>query len=299
MKSSPANDPARRAYWRDQMNAAWILMSRFMEYPVQECGEPMVSLRMTVERAGVRVLFSETPVVNLRPRLFYLRAGLIDAFVAVTRAMNRHGWMLKVEDGYRTRAIQTELGRTPFIFDRIYAKILWETGGQPPSADLVFKRLTALVATVPKIGTHMSGSAMDISVVNSATGLELTRGGIYPELSELTPMGSPFISAEERSNRAAITEIMQDQGFMAYPHEFWHYSQGDAYAELLTNSGRTARYGAVDCDPEKNPAVIPIKDPRLPLHTPEEIESAIRKTRERLAEQDKDLNFARASLAQM
>ena len=129
---------------------------------------------------------------------------------------------------------------------------------------------------------------MDISAVNSATGIELARGGACDEISELTPMGSPFISPDERGNRAAITEIMQDHGFMAYPYEFWHYSQGDAYAELLTNSGRSARYGAVDCDPEKNPAVIPIKDPCLPLHTPGEIEFAIRKTRERLAEQDKE-----------
>lgn len=288
MKTSASDDSARRAYWRDQMNAAWILMKSFMEYPVKECGEPMVSLRMAAERVGVRVLFSGTPVVNRRPRLFYLRAGLIDAFVAVARAMNRRGWTLKVEDGYRTRAIQTELGRAPFIFDRIYAKILWETGGKPPSADLVFKRLSALVATIPKIGTHMSGSAMDISAVDFATGHELARGGTYPELSELTPMGSPFISAEERNNRAAITGLMQDHGFMAYPHEYWHYSQGDAYAELLSNSARTARYGAVDCDPEKSPTVIPIKDPLLPLHTPEAIESAIRKARERLLKQDKN-----------
>lgn len=278
------SDSERRAYWRAQMNAAWDLMNRFMKYPVQECGEPMVSLRTTAERAGVRVLFSETPVVNRRPRLFYLRAGLIDSFIAVAQDMNKRGWMLKVEDGYRTRAIQAELGSTPVIFDRIYARILWETGGQPPSTDLMFKRMTALIATIPKIGTHMSGSAMDISVFVAATGQELARGGTYIELSELTPMGSPFVSNEEQNNRKTITKIMQDYGFEAYPYEFWHYSKGDAYAELLTDSGIPARYGAVDCDPENNLTVSPIINPLESLHSPEQIEAAILATKERFAQ---------------
>ena len=48
-----------------------------------------------------------------------------------------------------------------------------------------------LVAQIPKTGTHMSESAIDISVLDRTTGAEVNRGKPYLELSELTPLNSP------------------------------------------------------------------------------------------------------------
>jgi hypothetical protein len=145
----------------------------------------------------------------------------------------------------------------------------------------MFRRMTALTATFPKIGTHMSGSAIDISVLRTADLAEIDRGGPYIELSELTPMDSPFVSAEARRNRAEISEVMRRHGFVAYPYEFWHYSKGDAYTAYLTGSGSPARYGPVDLDPVSG-NVNPISDAKKPLHSMEDIENHIESALSRL-----------------
>ena len=227
------------------------------------------------------MLFSANKVAGGFDRIFALREGLINDFIGIARDMNDRGWVLKVEDAYRTREIQRGLGRLQSIFDTILQRVMWERGGQRPSADLMFRRITALVATCPKIGTHMSGSAIDISVLRREDGAELDRGGPYVELSERTPMHSPFVSAEARRNRDAITALMADHGFVAYPYEFWHYSKGDAYYEQLTGSGKPARYGAVVLDPRTG-RTTPIPEPTKPLHTTEEIRGQIEQALQRL-----------------
>jgi hypothetical protein len=139
----------------------------------------------------------------------------------------------------------------------------------------MFRRCSALVASVPKFGTHMSGSAIDISVMHLADPQrELDRGAPYLEMSERTPMDSPFVSAEARRNRQEISALMQRHGFLAYPWEFWHYSSGDAYEQVLMKSGRPAIYGAVSFDPQTL-QVAPLAQPEQPLNSFDEIRAAI------------------------
>ena len=245
---SADNDDARRAYWTTQMEAAYAFMMVVRDCPVAECGEPLVPLKPASEEAGVAVAFSQSKVARDFDRLFFLRVGLIEAFLAAAREILERGWILKVEDGFRTREIQRLLALKPEVFDRILERTIGELGGRMPSPELVFRRVTVLVATMPKVGTHMSGSAIDVSVLDRASGAEIDRGGPYLEMSELTPMGAPFISETARRNRREITGLMARHGFVAYPYEFWHYSQGDAFAVQLGVIHPPARYGAVDAD---------------------------------------------------
>jgi D-alanyl-D-alanine dipeptidase len=137
------------------------------------------------------------------------------------------------------------------------------------------RRIGALVAAAPKVGTHMSGSAIDISVLDRASGQEIDRGRPYLEMSELTPMTSPFVSPEAHANRQAITALMAQHGFVTYPWEFWHYNQGDAYDHYLNRTGQPARYGAVHVSLTDG-SVEPIADPLTPLNTYEEIENELK-----------------------
>jgi hypothetical protein len=130
----------------------------------------------------------------------------------------------------------------------------------------------------------MSASAIDVSVIDRKTGTELARGGPYLEMSERTPMQSPFVSAEAARNRAAITAVMARHGFVAYPYEFWHYNQGDAYDEALAGSGRPARYGAVHVDLATG-RVTPVPDPCASLHAPEDFRRAMQAALGRLRQE--------------
>ena len=129
----------------------------------------------------------------------------------------------------------------------------------------------------------MSGSAIDITVLGREDHREVDRGGSYLELSECTPMCSPFIGSYARHNRQEITTIMTSHGFVPYPYEFWHYSKNDVYCEYLSGSGKPACYGAVFLSLSTG-STTPTPDTRQPLHSTEEIRREIKQALKRLDE---------------
>ena len=274
--ANPDTDVTRRTYWTEQLEAAYHFMfDMVLPYPVAECGEPLVSLQQAAQAAEVVVQFSERPHALGLPRLHLLRDGQIPAFVAAAAEMNERGWVMRVEDAYRTPQMQKHLGRMPQVFDAVLERVMWELGGVTPSPEFMFRRCSALVASVPKFGTHMSGSAIDISVMQlDDPQREVDRGAPYLEMSALTPMASPFASDEARRNRQEITALMRRHGFVDYPWEFWHYSSGDAYEQVLLDTGRPAIYGAVQWDPATN-QVTPLPRPEQPLNSFDEIRAEI------------------------
>lgn len=274
------DDAARRTYWAEQMELGYAFVERLLEFPVSECNEGFASIREAVESSDVEILFSESKIAGDLDRVFYMRESLVDDVLAIGRQMNDLGWVLKIEDGFRSLEMQGTLVRKPEVFDSILQKCIWESGGEVPSVEFVFRRAIIMVANIPKIGTHMSGSAIDISVFDRA-GDEVWRGGPYLEVSERTPMRSPFISESELQNRIRITEVMESHGFMHFPYEFWHYNKGDAGAHILTSNPSPARYGAVNWDAATN-TVVSVNDPMSPLNPLNVIETEIAAAMERL-----------------
>jgi len=249
-------DIKEREFWTQKMEEARGFMEKMRSYPIVECGEPMAPLEHAAD--GLEVRFSTTLINDRHPRMFYLREGLISKFQAVAKAMNERGWILKVEDAYRSPEMQRSQAHNPSHFDLVLQKSMWELGGVVPEPAFLMRRMSALIATRCRVGTHVSGSAMDVSVLDRSTGQEIPRGGRYIEISHRTPMDSPFISEMERSNRREITALFRRHGWWEYPWEFWHYSSGDCYDEYLSASGRPARYGPIIFDGK---SLVPIGDP--------------------------------------
>ena len=268
------DDQDRRDFWILQMEQGYDFMESILHYPVDEGFEPMLPLREVVNEAGVEVLFSDTQIVPGLDRKYYLRSGLIDNFITAAREMNARGLVIKVEDAYRDRQMQKELALKQGIFDKVVNRLIWEQGGRKPSQSSLSRRLRVLIAHCAKTGTHMSGSAIDISIFHRDDGSELDRGAPYLELSELTPMSSPFVSTQSRGNRELINGIMRESGCIDYPYEFWHYSSGDAYYEFLLETGVPGRYGPVDVDISSG-KVTPVENPTEPLNKDTEIQERI------------------------
>ncbi|MCH2201439.1 MAG: hypothetical protein MK102_05695 [Fuerstiella sp.] len=280
--TAPSNDDdARRKYWSEQLEAGSELVQQLISFPVIECNEGFGCIRAAAEAADVEMLFAATKIGRNLDRIFSIRESLVDDVIAIGRDMNRQGWILKIEDGYRTLEMQTVLGRVPQVFDSILQKCIWECGGEIPHVEFVFRRAMVLTANIPKTGTHLSGSAIDISVFRRDDGEEVWRGGPYPEMSERTPMRSPFVSDRELKNRLKITDIMESHGFMHYPFEYWHYNKGDAAAHILTGNSDPARYGPVNWDSITN-TVTAVSDPMQPLHSLAAIDIEIRAAMDRL-----------------
>ena len=259
------NDAARLEYWSEQMELGYKLVEQLLAFPVSECGERFASLPAAADAAGVEMLFSDSKIAGDLDRIFYMRESLVDDVIAISRDMSRRGWVLKIEEGFRTLEMQRALGRKPEVFDAILQKCIWEKGGEIPPVDFVFRRAIVMVANIPKTGTHMSGSAIDISVFHRDGGQEVWRGGPYLEMSERTPMRSPFISEADLQNRLEITALMESHGFMHFPFEYWHYNKGDGCAHVLTGNSSPARYGPVNWNPQTN-EVASVIDPMDPLN---------------------------------
>jgi D-alanyl-D-alanine dipeptidase len=276
------DESARRSFWTEHMERSRALLEAMERYPVQECSEGFASIRDAAVDDGVEMMFSETKLAGKFDRILFIRKSLIKDLLRVARDMNKRGWILKIEDGFRTEEMQVALGRNPILFDQIVRMCLWENEGCPPSLDLIFRRAKCLVAIVPCNGTHLFGAAMDISVFGRDDGAEVWRGGPYLEMSERTPMVSPFVSAQEQENRRAITGLMERHGFMHYPGEFWHFNKGDAMAQMLTKSGKPGIYGPVHWDSATN-TVTPFLNPSAPLTPPEEFQRLIESAFQRIA----------------
>jgi D-alanyl-D-alanine dipeptidase len=274
------DDAARRAYWAAQMELGYAFVERLLESPVTECNEGFGSIRKAAESSDVEIRFSDSKIAGDLDRVYYIRESLIDDVLAIGRDMNDLGWVLKIEDGFRSLEMQRTLVRKPEVFDSILQKCIWESGGDIPSVEFVFRRAIVMVANIPKIGTHMSGSAIDISVFQR-DGDEVWRGGPYLDVSERTPMRSPFISESELQNRIRITEVMESHGFMHFPYEFWHYNKGDAGAHILTVNPAPARYGPVNWNSDTK-IVTSVPDPMSPLNPLDVIATEIAAAMERL-----------------
>ena len=271
---SNSDETARRAYWAQQMEAGYEVVQQVLKFEVNECGEGFASLRDAAEAAGVEMLFSTSKIAGELDRVFYMRESLVKNVIAVGRAMNERGWILKIEDGYRSLEMQGRLVRKPEVFDVILKKCIWENGGAIPPVELVFRRAMVLVANIPKIGTHMSGSAIDVSVFRLDDGTEVWRGNPYLEMSERTPMRSPFVEDEALRNRLEITAMLEAQGFVHFPFEFWHFNKNDALGNVVAGINSVARFGPVDWDPKTN-RVTAVADPMSPLNPMPVIEQEI------------------------
>lgn len=272
------------------MEAGYEFMQKILTYPVHENMEKIVDLRKSVKEAGVKVSFSSIARSVVSKPVFRMRQGIVENFLTAAEEMNKMGLVMKIEDAFRTRQMQNPLNRPQQVFDSIMNIILWECKSKVPEPEFVFRRITVLIATIPKICTHMSGSAIDITVLSMKTGKEINRGEYYLAMNEKTFMNSVFISKQAKKNRQLINEIMRENGFYAYPFEFWHYSCKDVFAQYLSESGKPAIYGPVDMiDEEGN--VKPVDDYYKPLFSLQEIEEKLALSFKRISQGQKNKSF--------
>ena len=280
MTTTNHDEAARRAYWAEQMELGYAMVEKLIAFPVNECGECFASLREAAAAAKVELLYSTSKIAGDLERVYFMRESLVRDVITIGREMNERGWILKIEDCFRSLEMQGQLVRKPQVFDAILKKCIWELGGAIPTTEMMFRRAIVLTANMPKIGAHMSGSAIDISVFNRDDGTEVWRGYPYLEMSECTPMRSPFVAPEHVATRLEITAMMEKHGFMHFPFEFWHFDKNDAGMHILTGNPAPCRFGPVNWNPRTN-EVTPVDDPLTLLNPLSVIESEIAAALER------------------
>lgn len=134
----------------------------------------------------------------------YLRYGTVRKLMQVQQALAEHGMGLKIWDGYRPMSAQERL---------------WEICPDP------------VYVSDPATGscTHCRGSAVDVTLVELATGEELKMPSGFDEFSAQGDRDYSDCDPEAAANAALLEEIMVQCGFRPYSGEWWHYTDTDDY----------------------------------------------------------------------
>ena len=106
----------------------------------------------------------------------------------------------------------------------------------PGLSDDEVATLTSRFVAPPSIGPHVSGAAVDLTLVGPDGPLDLgTPIDATPEESGgACYFDSAAISPEARHNRSVLATVLGDVGLVNYPTEWWHWSFGDRYWAHVT-----------------------------------------------------------------
>ena len=113
------------------------------------------------------------------------------------------------------------------------------------SAEKVEYEARLVVAKPAPLANHNCGGAVDVALVDAND--SLVDMGTFAQSSErsMTEMFSQLITAEQARNRKILREIMEKEGFVWYPGEWWHYCYGDRMWAVYT-SRRECFYGPIE-----------------------------------------------------
>ncbi|MFC0407483.1 D-alanyl-D-alanine dipeptidase [Roseomonas elaeocarpi] len=77
-------------------------------------------------------------------------------------------------------------------------------------------------------GLHPRGAAVDLTLVEAASGRELPMGTAFDAVEEASAHGRTDIPVEDQRNRALLLGLMTAAGWDHYRLEWWHYQLPDA-----------------------------------------------------------------------
>jgi CubicO group peptidase (beta-lactamase class C family)/D-alanyl-D-alanine dipeptidase len=129
----------------------------------------------------------------------FLQRPAAEALLRANKRLREIGYGMLILDAYRPWYV---------------TKIFWEATPEN-------KRL--FVADPRKGSRHNRGCAVDLSVYELATGKPVEMVGVYDEMSERSYAGYPGGTSLQRWLRDLLRRTMEDEGFLVYPFEWWHF----------------------------------------------------------------------------
>lgn len=133
----------------------------------------------------------------------FLQRPAAEALARANAALGEHGYAALVYDGYRPWRV------TKMFYDAT------------PEHQRLF------VADPASGSRHNRGAAVDLGLVDRATGevLEFVSG--YDEFSERAFPDYVGGTSRQRWRRELLRRVMEREGFTVYEHEWWHFDYGD------------------------------------------------------------------------
>ncbi|HSK71083.1 MAG TPA: M15 family metallopeptidase, partial [Pyrinomonadaceae bacterium] len=133
----------------------------------------------------------------------FLQRPAAEALVRVHQKLKKQGLGLVIFDGYRPWTI---------------TKLFWET---------VQPQQRKFVADPAKGSKHNRGAAVDLSIFNRKTGKLVEMPSEYDEFTERASPDYAGGTEKERANRDLLRRLMEEEGFIVNPNEWWHFDYKD------------------------------------------------------------------------
>lgn len=132
----------------------------------------------------------------------FLQRPAAEALVRVHRSLERDGLGLLVFDGYRPWSV---------------TKTFWD---ETPEPQRMF------VADPAKGSRHNRGCAVDLTLMDRATGAALPMPSGFDEFTESAHADWEGASEPAKINRARLRAAMESEDFVVFPYEWWHFDHG-------------------------------------------------------------------------
>jgi len=145
--------------------------------------------------------FLGTPVYT-QARAFLQRPAA-EALLRAHRELKASGYGLIIHDGYRPWYV---------------TKMFWDA---TPDDKKIF------VANPAEGSKHNRGCAVDLSLYDLKTGIEVKMPSGYDEMTDRAYADYAGGTADERARRALLRQAMETQGFKVNPTEWWHFDYKD------------------------------------------------------------------------
>jgi D-alanyl-D-alanine dipeptidase len=158
------------------------------------------SLRLDI-RYATKNNFTGRPVYH-EARAFLQRPAA-EALVRVNGALKRKGYGLVIFDGYRPWSV---------------TKAFWDATPEDKKQ---------FVADPQKGSRHNRGCAVDLTMFDLRTGLEVKMPSEYDEMTERSHINYQCATPEAKALRDILRAAMEAEGFNVYEPEWWHYDYRD------------------------------------------------------------------------
>lgn len=214
--------------------------SKWLDIVIKENNEPLVEITETNK-------LKISKIVKGYSVSFKVREGVAQKLYNVADSLPQ-GICLLVIEGYRSVEDQKK------SWDNGVSMRMKEQSQQ--STEEIERQVSLVTARPNELANHNCGGAVDVTLLNE-DGTSVPMGTPYPSEIQENISGiqkkyrmfpnSLFkrrITKEEEENRKILRTKMEEQGFVWYPGEWWHYCYGDRMWAVYTKR-KECMYGPV------------------------------------------------------